>query len=86
MVLQLNQAGTSSRVFIDDLSYQILAHSVTSPIYIGKLIILQDGIISKMLLVFVAIPEDFHSLLDKVEIVLESIVVGNDTPICHCIV
>ena len=75
----------SVKVLVYDVSDEILAYSVASTVDIGELVGLQDGVIRKLVCIPVLPPEDIHSLLDEVEVVFESRVVGDDASICHCI-
>ena len=76
----------SVEVFIDDVSYEILAYSVAGAVDIGELVGLQNRVIRKLVSMPILLPEDVHSLLDEVKIVFESCVVGDNAFICHCIV
>ena len=69
------------QVFIDDIPYQVLADTVTGAIHIGELILLEDGVVRQKTVVLTPPPEDVHPLLDKVEIIFQCSIVGDNAAI-----
>lgn len=65
-------------ILVDNITDKVLTHTVAGSIYIGKLILLKDGVIRQMSLIFATPPEDIHPLLDKIEIVFQGSIVRNN--------
>lgn len=66
------------------MAEQILAHPVTSPIYIGELVFPKYRVFRQDALSFTFPPKHLHPFLDEIEVIAEDIVVEKDLRFSFC--